>query len=208
MDNNDALLLKVTRDIQREHGCHTIILYGSRARGDITDASDYDIIGIKESGEFQRVCKIVDGFYLDAFIYSEQDIKNPDGSFIRIKDGKVICQKYNIGDILLKKINDLFLLGAPKSPCWEKNEIKVWTKKMLDCAKKSDTEGNFRRHWLLHDLLECYFKMRDIWFLGPKESFKWLKDNDQIAYAAFECALKSDSSICDIEKLVSRVTEN
>ncbi len=208
MDNNDALLLKVTSDIQREHGCHTIILYGSRARGDITDVSDYDIIGIKKSGEFQRVCKIVDGFYLDAFIYSEQYIKSTNDSLIRIKDGKVICQKDNYGDILLKKINDLFLHGVPNTPEWEKNEICVWTRKMLQRAERNDIEGNFRRHWLLHDLLECYFKIRDIWFLGPKESFKWLKDNDQITYAVFEVALKYDSSISDIEKLINRVTEN
>ena len=207
MDNSDALLLKITDDIKRQYGCHTVILYGSRARGDVTDTSDYDIIAIRENGEFQRDCKLINGFYLDAFIYSEESIKQIDDSLIRIKDGKVICQKDSIGDLLLKTINDRFIQGAPKTPDWEKNEISVWARKMLNRAKKDDIEGSFRRHWLLHDLLECYFKMRDIWFLGSKESFDWLKNNDAATYFAFKVALKFNSNNSEIEELIERVTD-
>jgi len=58
-------------------------------------------------------------------------------------------------------------------------------------TKTEDIEGNFCRHWLLHDLLECYFKIRDQWYLGPKESFKWLKKNDEKTYQIFDAAVKT-----------------
>lgn len=37
----DPQLLKIAHDIQKKHGCHTIILYGSRARGVSTEISDF-----------------------------------------------------------------------------------------------------------------------------------------------------------------------
>lgn len=193
--------------MQVKYGCHTIILYGSRARGEPNNTSDYDIIAIREKGDFLRDCKMYDNFYLDAFIYSEEAIKNPDISLVRIKDGVVILQKESIGDILLKEIKNIFDKGSPKTAAWEKHEIITWTQKMLQRAKVNDIEGNFRLHWLLHDLLECYFKMRDNWYLGPKESFRWLKANDPAAHAAFETALKSNACFSDVEKLIYHVTE-
>ena len=203
---NDNRLLKIVQDMQAKHGCHTVILYGSRARNEPTNTSDYDIIAIREQGDFMRDCRIFEGFYLDAFIYPEDSIKNPDVSFIRIKDGIVLVQKEKIGETLINKIKSIFQQGAPNTAAWEKVEISTWTKKMLQRAKENDIEGNFRRHWLLHDLLECYFKMRDSWYLGPKESFQWLKTNDPETYSAFEVALQPNASLNDIENLIEKIT--
>src|SRR3990167_2514543 len=152
---NDPLLDIIKRDIVNEYNCHTIILYGSRARSEATQKSDYDIIAIREKGDFERDCRLFEGFYLDIFVYSEDFIKNPDVSLIRIKDGIVLLQKNHVGDELLNKINIMFKAGAPETPKWEKHEINTWVVKMLERAKQNDIEGNFRRHWLLHDLLEC-----------------------------------------------------
>lgn len=203
---NDEKLLKIVEDLQAKYHCHTVILYGSRARGEATNTSDYDIIAIREQGDFIRDCRIFEGSYLDAFVYSEEVVKNPDISFIRIKDGIVLVQKGHIGETLINKIKSIFEQGAPKTYSWEKNEIVTWTRKMLQRAEENDIEGNFRRHWLLHDLLECYFKMRDSWYLGPKVSFQWLKANDPDTYTSFDGALKSNASFKEIEKLISHVT--
>jgi len=181
--NNDPLLNIIKDDLIKNYKCHTIILYGSRARNEATSTSDYDIIAIRETGDMERDCRLIEGFYLDIFIYPENTTKNPDASLIRIKDGTVLCQKDHIGDDLLTKIKSLFLAGPAKTPAWEKHEINTWVMKMLARAKQEDIEGNFRRHWLLHDLLECYFKLRDSWYLGPKESFQWLKTNDLRLYS-------------------------
>lgn len=202
---NDPLLDIIKHDIAQNHNCHTIILYGSRARKSASKTSDYDIIAIREKGDFERDCRLFEGIYLDIFIYSKDDIKSPDKSLIRIKDGIVLCQKDRLGDDLLNKVNSIFKAGPPPTPNWEKHEINIWVVKMLDRAKLNDIESNFRRHWLLYDLLECYFKQRDAWYLGPKESFAWLKCNDALTYSAFDEALKSGADMNTLEYLVSRV---
>jgi hypothetical protein len=180
-------------------------LYGSRARKSASKTSDYDIIAIREKGDFERDCRLFEGIYLDIFIYPEDDIKNPDKSLIRIKDGIVLCQKDRLGDDLLNKVNSIYKAGPSPTPDWEKHEINTWVVKMLDRAKLNDIESNFRRHWLLHDLLECYFKLRDAWYLGPKESFEWLKCNDTLTYSAFDEALKPGADINTLEYLISHV---
>jgi len=203
--SNDPLLDIIKRDITSNYKCHTIILYGSRARGEATSTSDYDIIAIREKGDMERDCRFFEGFYLDIFVYAENEIKNPDTSLIRIKDGLVLCQQDSMGDEILEKIKTIFNAGPPTTPAWEKHEINAWVMKMIDRARQGDIEGNFRRHWLLHDLLECYFKLRDKWYLGPKESFQWFKTNDIQTYAAFDKALKPNASFNDIHDLIQLV---
>lgn len=63
---------------------------------------------------------------------------------------------------------------------------------MLNRARKSDVEGNFRYHWLLVDSLEIYFRVKGIRYLGPKKSLIHLKNNDAIAYEYFSNALRSN----------------
>lgn len=203
--SNDPILNKIQDNLIKQHNCHTIILYGSRARGDHTATSDYDIVAIRDQGDLERDCRFIDGFYLDIFIYSENMVQNPDNYLIRIKDGIVLCQKDNLGKALLEKVHTIFNAGPTQTPEWEKHEISNWLMKMFQRSKQGDIEGNFRRHWLLHDLLECYFKLRNLWYLGPKESFRWLKNNDSSIYVAFDNALKIDAAHEDIELLINHV---
>ena len=50
MTSRDPVLQQIIDELRATHGCHTFILYGSRARGDFTPSSDYDILGIRPSG--------------------------------------------------------------------------------------------------------------------------------------------------------------
>jgi predicted nucleotidyltransferase len=202
---NQKLIDDIKTDILQRHKCHTVILYGSRARGEFKETSDYDIIAIREQGELIRDCRMFNGFYLDAFIYSENEIANPDPSLIRINDGIVLCQKDSIGDKLLNQISLMFQQGPTKTPDWERLEIVIWVEKMLNRVRNEDIEGNFRRCWLLYSLLECYFKLRDIWYLGPNKAFLWLEKNDLIGYAAFKEALEPCASVDKIENLIKVV---
>lgn len=54
---NDAVLQFIVDELISLHHCHTIILYGSRARGDFTVTSDYDVAGIREKGDKQRIAR-------------------------------------------------------------------------------------------------------------------------------------------------------
>ena len=201
----DQKLLNIISYIRATYGCHTFILYGSRARGDETYASDYDLIAIRDDGDMQRHCELFENDFIDAFIYSEKAIENPDDSFMRIKDGIVIYQKEDLGNQLLHKVKEKYSQGPKKISQLERQVITTWSNKMLKRAATEDIDGNYRRHWLLFDLLEAYFHLRDKWYLGPKESFQWLKSNDPTTYSLFDISLRPEASLSNIHALVDKV---
>lgn len=202
--SHDSRLTKIVDNLKEKYDCHTIILYGSRARGDETAVSDYDIMAIRDKGEMERDCSKFEGVFLDVFIYSLGEIQQST-EFLRIKDGIVLCEKDNIGSKLLAKVGDDFEKGPIPKPAWEKQVMVTWGQKMLERASIRDIEGNFRAHWLIYDLLEEYFQLRDIWYLGPKEAFKWLKLNDKESYALFENVLRQGINIQLLKKLTEKV---
>lgn len=200
----DPRLAKIVDSLKEKFECHTIILYGSRARGDENAASDYDIIAIRDQGTMERDCRKFEGAFLDIFIYSVDEIKEP-SDFLRIKDGVVICEKDRMGTALLEKVRNYYEAGPTPKPDWEKQLIVVWGQKMLERANLGDIEGHFRAHWLMHDLLESYFQLRDLWYLGPKEAFQWLKENDAATYALFEKVLGQGIDLNQLKELTDRI---
>ena len=193
MNTHQDVLEKIKVEIMRKYNCHTIILYGSRARGDFKDTSDFDIIAIRPQGNLIKDSRLFDGCYLDAFIYSDKEIKHLDKSFLRARDGIVLCQKKEIGEQLLSNIQKMYKNGPPLTPSWEKKDIVLWQQKMYGRIQNSDIESNFRKNWLLYSILEYYFQLRDEWYLGPNSAFVWLKKNDIETYNAFEkCAATPD----------------
>ncbi len=201
---HDSRLDKIIAELKDKYQSHTIILYGSRARGDATSASDYDILAIRDKGEMERDARYFDGAFLDCFIYSLEEIKDPN-QFLGLKDGIVICQKDKIGDELLEKVKDIYRKEPTPKQAWEKQVIVSWGQKMLDRAKMGDIEGKFRAHWLIYDLLESYFQMRDLRYLGPKQSFQWLQVNDLPTYQLFEQVLSSDIDLVKLKQLTEKV---
>jgi predicted nucleotidyltransferase len=204
----DKLLEDITALLVKEYGCHTVILYGSRARDESDSTSDYDIVAIRNEGGVEKDCRMLGNTYLDAFIYSDAYIKQPDEFLIRIRNGRVLKQKDSVGDVLLTQVQEIYDNGPQKTPAWEKQEIRIWLPKMLARAERDDIEGNFRRHWLLQESLSSYFRLHDLWYLGPKESFAWLKYNDPKVYTAFNSALKVDADTSIIRMLVDLIVDN
>jgi len=47
--HHETLIQTLSEELQRRHGCHAVILYGSRARGDETSDSDYDLAGFRSA---------------------------------------------------------------------------------------------------------------------------------------------------------------
>lgn len=191
--------------LEVEYQCHTVILYGSRSRGTDTPESDFDLIGFSDSKKDQRIAQVIDGQYLDAFVYGTDSLNGNEVNFLRIKDGIVLVERDTLGSELLKRIEDLYLKG-PKTLSSEEIELQVvWVKKMLGRIKKQDLEGNFRRVWLQHDLLEMYFSLRGRWYLGPKEGFAWLAAKDLQTLELFETSLQSPTCIENLNLLSQRV---
>jgi predicted nucleotidyltransferase len=203
----DPNLTLLVDELKNKFGCHTLILYGSRARGDAKETSDYDIMGIKAEGDvIVRDAREWHGFYLDAFIYPESKVHPVQESMLHMRDGMILCEKDQIGTKLLKSLRELDRQGPKKLADDEIRARKVWYQKMLARARAGDMEGNFRRMWLLTALIEDYFVVQGKWYRGPKESFAWLQVNQPNLYECYENAIRPDAPLTDIETLVNQMT--
>jgi hypothetical protein len=199
-----SLLRSIAEEVKAKHKCHTLILYGSWARGDAGPASDYDLLAIRERGnKVVRDARLWEGAYLDIFIYPEKRL-SPE-ALIHVRGGKVLFQKNRTGNSLLSRIHKVYARGPkPLSPD-EIGARRMWAQKMFERLRAGDPEGNYRRVWLLTALLEDYFLLQSRWYEGPKAAIKWLQKHRPHDYAKFESALEPRADLSAISDLVARV---
>ena len=202
----DDILDELMALLKAEHSCHTLILYGSHARGDATDQSDLDLLAIADKGKFHRIGKVWKGHLLDVFVYPEKDLPHPK-DLLRLEHAKILVDPKGIAQDLLRKV--AMKLDEPVRPLagWDKELRKTWIKKMYERSKLGDVEGHYRLHWLLFDLLENWFNFNEIRYRGSKEAFAWLKKNNQELYFLFEKALVPGAPASEIEKLINSIVE-
>jgi len=173
------------------HGCHTVVLYGSRARGDADDGSDVDLLCIRDDGPAVRDSRYVDGVYFDAFVSPRDAVATPDAALLRILGGQVMRERDGEGTALLDRVRALFERGPDPLPADEQTARVVWARKMLDRVRGKDgVDAEFRRLSLIVQALEDYFALRGLWFRGPKVAFPWLLTHDDAAHQAFETAMR------------------
>lgn len=197
---------RLALDVMTAHGCHTVILYGSRARGDATEQSDVDLMCVRADGPALRDARVVDGLYLDAFIYPESAFSTIEPALLRILGGVVICQHNDFGAALLAQVQELHDRGPLPMPEDERGALMVWSRKMLDrIHDRRDVEGDYRRMYLLVRALEDYFGLRNIWYPGEKEAFAWLRQHDSHAYALFQLAGQPRAREGSLAELVQTV---
>ena len=199
-------LERIVSSMMATHGCHTTILYGSRARGDATLQSDIDLIFIREDGPAIRDACIVGGLYVDAFIYPETKLTTLEPSLLRVLGGIVIRERDGFGSALLIRLRELHDRGPTPLPDDERRALVLWSQKMLDRFRgQRGLDANYRRMTLLPQALEDYFLLRNTWFRGSKQAFAWLLQHDGSTYAAFERAARADGSDDDFSELVKLV---
>lgn len=205
--NEDEYLKKAVDELVKKYKCHTIILYGSRARGDATQKSDYDIMGVCKTGKKLRIAKLFNGSYLDVFIFPEKDLKIVDENFLYMKEAKVIYEEGSFGKQFVKKIKLALKKKYIPLPADEIEARRVWLHKMLERTFAGDIEGLYRRSWLQEALLQDYFNIRKLRYWGSKESFVWLKENDKKTYLLFKKSLENPTNFKFLKKLVEKVSE-
>ncbi|CAG9295935.1 hypothetical protein CEDIAZO_01069 [Celerinatantimonas diazotrophica] len=88
----------------------------------------------------------------------------------------------------------------------DSDHLVKWIFKMIARIESGGLEGNYRRCWLQTDLLEIYFQMRRLWFLGPKKSFKYLKQHDQAAYNLFSTMYENNNNLEMLKEVAQYVT--
>ncbi len=199
--NKKVDIVYIVSYLIKRHKFHTKIMYGSYADNTNTPESDIDILCLNNGNRVVQDARYIDEFYLDAWVYPEKNIMIT-RDFIHVKDAKVLLEKDKIGTNLIKRVQDLYNSGVDNKITKDKVEgYRLWAEKMINRSKKGDIEGNYRRHWLANDLLEIYFEIRNIWFLGSKRSFKYLIDNDIKAYQLFDELYSSNNDIKILKEL-------
>lgn len=203
---NHQEIERIALSTMAAHGCHTLILYGSRARGDATPQSDLDILCVREDGPAVRDARVVDGLYLDAFVYPEAKLTTLEPAMLRMLGGVVLRERDGFGSALLTRLRELHDRGPTPLPDDERQALVVWSQKMLDRFRgQRGIEANYRRMSLLIQALDDYFQLRTTWFRGPKEGFAWLLQHDGAAYASFERASQPGASDEAFAELVQAV---
>ena len=192
--SSDPILDQVCKELVATHAVHTILLYGSRADGSACADSDYDVAAFGPIGESFRVARLVDGAYLDVFVYPEALLLETTEEYLKLRGSHVVMQRGTEAEDCLSKLDEIFRRGPEPLPSDEIEARKVWAHKMAARMQRADLEGNYRRVWLLTALLEDYFHIRGLWYQGPKKSLRWLEQFDVPAYDAMRLALEPNAS--------------
>lgn len=206
MHGRGSMVNDVVEELRRVHGAHTIILYGSHARGEATAESDLDVAAFAEVSATKRDARIWNGVYLDAFVYPTSVLTSPpDVDMLKLLGGRVL-----LGDAgaLFAALEALDRAGPPAPPEGHEQMLRMWARKMLVRIQRGDVEASYRRHWLLFQLLEDYFTLRGQWYRGPKRALADLQRSEPRVFAAFERALAPDAPFDAIEALVEVVIDS
>jgi hypothetical protein len=188
------------------HGCHTVVLYGSRARGDADEGSDVDFLCIRDDGPTFRDSRFIDGVYFDAFIYPQQALASPDVPLLRILGGQVLRERAGEGTALLERVRARFDEGPEPLTPDDRTARIVWAHKMLGRIGSTDgIDAEYRRMSLIVQALEDYFALRGLWYRGAKVALPWLLAHDDAAYPAFESALQPGAGPGTLAALVAAV---
>jgi hypothetical protein len=201
----ESLLIE---ELRRQHRVHTVILYGSHARGEATAESDVDVAAFAEIEAMKRDARIWNGFYLDAFVYPTAMLTTtPELDMLKLSGGRVLLDELGLATDFLESLAALVAAGPPAPPEGHAQMLRVWACKMLSRIRRGDVEAHYRYHWLLYQLLEDYFTLRGRWYWGPKLALAELQKEEPPTYAAFARALAPQAPLEAVEALVEIVVD-
>jgi hypothetical protein len=201
------IALRAIDVLSAKHQPEFIVLYGSVVRGDYTDNSDIDVACFCEAPKVSKDVRLFEGKKLDCWIYSLSDIDPNNDEFLRSVGGELFGDSREIGKSFLSELEQRFRGGPERLPSDSRLHLIEWCKHMLDRARGEDIESRYRRTLLPCDLLAIYFQLRNRWFLGSKQSFKWLKENDRRSYGLFEGAFSDPTDLNTLAALVAATIE-
>jgi predicted nucleotidyltransferase len=203
----DPFLDFIVRELKERHGCHTVVLYGSRARGEENPESDYDVLAFRDSEERSSDCREIDGLFLDAHIYPASGIEGREKDFRQLHRGRVLVDREGLGARLLTKVDEIIAKGPEPVAAHDIQLRRTWYQKTLKRIERGDAEGKLRRAMLLMNAIDDYFDFRRKWVMGPRLSFQWLREHDPIAYALFEKALSPTATGAELKALTDKIVE-
>jgi predicted nucleotidyltransferase len=196
-------------ELVSSHGAHTVILYGSRARGDHTIESDIDVATFAEVASTTRDARLWNGTYLDAFVYPTDVATRPlDDDMLKLRGARVLLDERGLATALLARVQERLERGPTPITADDRQMRIVWAQKTVERIRRGDIEARYRHHWLLYQLLEDYYALRDRWYFGPKESFAQMRVDEPQMFALFDRALIPGAPLEAVAALAAAVTKN
>ncbi|MCY9855380.1 nucleotidyltransferase domain-containing protein [Vibrio mediterranei] len=180
-----SILDLAIKEVTKRYAPHTLILYGSHARNEATETSDIDIACFWDRSEAHKESWLLHGTFLDIWIYPTAFFDSIPDEALRFGDGKVIFEKRGLGTDYINRVKKKLVKGKEPMSKVDKLHLRNWVVKMLERIREGNLDSNYRRTWLQYELLELYFEVRGIWYLGSKKSFSHLKQNDWDVYNLF-----------------------
>ena len=201
----DQVLESIIRELKNKYHCHTIVLYGSRARGLATPTSDYDVFGVRRRGQKTRIAKKQNGCYWDVFVYPEKDLRKLSDHHLSWKGARILHGDGQYGRRLLSRIRKLIERPHKPEPQYQIDILRVWAQKELDRCRLNDIQGLYRRAEFHAALIDHYFVIRKQRFWGPKAAFAWLEENDPKTFRLVQMSLKDPTNLLLLRSAASRV---
>ncbi|WP_411039910.1 nucleotidyltransferase domain-containing protein [Vibrio vulnificus] len=201
---NNILELAV-EELKEKYAPHTIILYGSYARNEATETSDIDIACFWDRPEEHKDASLFHGIFLDVWVYPTAFLDSIPDESLRFEDGKAIHDTRGLGKSYIARVKQKLAEGKEPMSDVNKAHIQEWISKMLERASDDNLDGNYRRTWLQYELLELYFEVRGMWFLGSKKSFNYLREHDKSVYGLFEQVYQEPLNLNLLRKLAKQV---
>jgi hypothetical protein len=206
MTSDDPVLARLCAELDACHPARAIVLYGSHADGSATPESDHDLACFADVTASVRDARWCHGTFLDAFVYPMSKLdEEPGDELLKLREAVVLRDVDGRAAALIERVRQRHAAGPAPVPPDELQVMRVWAWKMVDRAARGDAEGNYRRHWLLMQLLEDYFALRARWYLGPKRALAWLQAHEPDVFALFERALAPEADLTAIALLVAAV---
>ncbi|MFM9890177.1 MAG: nucleotidyltransferase domain-containing protein [Rickettsiales bacterium] len=194
--------------LEEKFGCHTIILFGSRAKGTHGPDSDWDVLAISRGGHQNWYHGKLDGVgEVSAYIYPEShvpyDPQNPsplyDMYFARLRHGRVLVEENGAGQAIIARAKTMYQQGVAKPPPYLEDRFRyvafVHGIKGMLSEKKTPEEKFLLRCETLPFSITLYFKMRKMWRMSYGDTFAYMQKADAKGYALLMRALQPDASV-------------
>lgn len=191
--------------LREKHGCHAALVYGSRARGDATLASDWDVAGFSDAPGERWDAAVLDGGLLDAFVYGPDKVAALEPGMLRFRGARVLFDDRGVLPSLFARLDALYARGPEALGADERPGMALWYAKTLRRIALDDDEGRVRRARLVGDSLENWFRLRGRWFEGSKAAAVMLAKEAPGDHARWRRALAPDATLADLEALAKAV---
>ncbi len=194
-------------EMARRHGAHTVLLYGSRARGDASERSDVDVIAVRPSGGAARDLRPWRGWALDVHVHDEAGVeallsaRSPD-----LRDAIVLRQRDGLGDRIVAAVRARLAEPPPALSPADAAALWAWGDKMrARVAHPDPLLAAYHRATLLVESLPAWAEVRRRWFHGGKAALASLAVEDPTTRDAYEVAARPGADVADFLRLLDAV---